>query len=175
MILSGREIEKEINHNIIIKPYNKDQLNPNSYNLKLHDELVVYDEVVLDMKKDNKTKTIKIPPEGLVLKPGKLYLGRTVEYTETYKYAPMLEGRSSIGRLGMFVHITAGFGDVGFKGYWTLEIVVTEPIRIYPGVEVCQLYYHEMKGDAKEYNSSKYQENKGIQSSKLYKELREEE
>ena len=173
MILTGKEIEREIGKNIIIEPYNKEQLNPNSYNLKLHHELLIYDEDILDMKKNNKTKKIIIPEEGLILEPGKVYLGRTLERTETYKYAPMLEGRSSIGRLGLFVHITAGFGDVGFKGYWTLEIVATEAIRIYPYVEVCQLYYHEMKGEHEEYDSSKYQDNTDIQSSKLYKELGE--
>ena len=134
MMLSGKEIEKKLGKDIVIEPFNKNQLNPNSYNLKLHNELLIYDEDILDMKKENKTKTIIIPEEGLVLEPGKLYLGRTVEYTETNNYVPMLEGRSSIGRLGLFIHVTAGFGDVGFKGYWTLEIFCVQPIRIYPSV-----------------------------------------
>ncbi|HEY5575676.1 MAG TPA: dCTP deaminase, partial [Clostridiaceae bacterium] len=114
MILSGREIKNKMGKEIVIEPFSEKQLNPNSYNLKLHNELLVYDEEVLDMKKQNKVKSIVIPEEGLVLEPGKLYLGRTVEYTETDKYVPMLEGRSSVGRLGLFIHVTAGFGDVGF-------------------------------------------------------------
>ena len=171
MILSGKEIEKRMGKEIIVEPYNKAQLNPNSYNMRLHDELLVYDEDVLDMKKHNKTKKIRIPEEGLVLEPGKLYLGRTVEYTKTKKYAPMLEGRSSIGRLGLFVHITAGFGDVGFSGYWTLEIFCVQPVRIYPNVEICQIYYHEIEGDYDEYTSGKYQNNEGIQESLLYREF----
>lgn len=172
MILSGKEIEKRMGKEIIVEPYNKSQLNPNSYNMRLHNELLVYDEDVLDMKKHNKTKKITIPEEGLVLEPGKLYLGRTVEYTKTEKYAPMLEGRSSIGRLGLFVHITAGFGDVGFSGYWTLEIFCVQPVRIYPNVEICQIYYHEIEGDYEEYSSGKYQNNDGIQESLLYKEFK---
>ena len=98
----------------------------------MHNELLVYEEKVLDMKKPNKTKRLIIPEEGLVLEPGRLYLGRTLEYTKTDKYVPMLEGRSSIGRLGLFIHVTAGFGDVGFSGYWTLEIFCIQPIRVYP-------------------------------------------
>ena len=171
MMLSGKEIEKKLGSEIIIEPFNRKQLNPNSYNLRLHNELLVYDEDILDMKKENKTKSITIPEEGLVLEPGKLYLGRTIEYTETKNYVPMLEGRSSIGRLGLFIHVTAGFGDVGFKGYWTLEIFCVQPIRIYPSVEVCQIYYHGIDGEYEEYSSGKYQSNKGIQPSLLYKDF----
>ena len=83
----------------------------------------------------------------------------------------MLEGRSSIGRLGLFVHITAGFGDVGFHGYWTLEVFCVQPIRIYAGVEICQIFYHTIEGDYDSYRSGKYQNNKGIQHSLLYKEF----
>ena len=171
MILSGKEIKNKIGKEIKIEPYNEKQLNPNSYNLRLHNELLVYDEEILDMKKPNKVKRIIIPEEGLVLEPGKLYLGRTLEYTETDKYVPMLEGRSSIGRLGLFIHVTAGFGDVGFKGYWTLEIFCVQPIRIYSGVELCQIYYHSVEGDYEKYTSGKYQNNEGVQPSLLYKDF----
>ena len=171
MILSGREIKNKMGKEIVIEPFSEKQLNPNSYNLKLHNELLVYDEEVLDMKKENKVKGIVIPEEGMVLEPGKLYLGRTVEYTETDKYVPMLEGRSSIGRLGLFIHVTAGFGDVGFKGYWTLEIFCVQPIKIYPGVEICQIYYHSVEGEYDQYCSGKYQKNKGVQPSLLYKDF----
>jgi dCTP deaminase len=171
MILSGKEIRNKLGKEIVIEPFSEKQLNPNSYNLKLHNELLVYDEAVLDMKQENKVKNIVIPEEGLVLEPGKLYLGRTVEYTETDKYVPMLEGRSSTGRLGLFIHVTAGFGDVGFCGYWTLEIHCIQPIRIYAGVEICQIYYHSIEGDYDRYSSGKYQKNKGIQPSLMYKDF----
>ena len=72
------------------------------------------------MRRENTSFSITIPEDGLLLEPQKLYLGRTIEYTATEGYVPMLEGRSSIGRLGLFVHVTAGFGDIGFKGFWTL-------------------------------------------------------
>ncbi|MHC1720433.1 MAG: dCTP deaminase [Clostridiaceae bacterium] len=171
MILSGREIKNKIGKEIIIDPFSEKQLNPNSYNLRLHNEMLVYDEDILDMKKRNKVTEIVIPEEGLVLEPGKLYLGRTLEYTATDNYVPMLEGRSSVGRLGLFIHVTAGFGDVGFKGYWTLEIFCVQPIRIYSGVEICQIYYHSIEGDYDKYHSGKYQDNREVQPSMLYKDF----
>jgi len=172
MILSGLEILKNLNNGIEIEPFNKEQLNPNSYNLRLHNELLIYTSNELDMKKENKAERIIIPKEGLLLEPGKLYLGRTVEYTKTDKYIPMLEGRSSIGRLGLFIHVTAGFGDVGFRGYWTLEIFCVQPIKIYPNVEICQIYYHNIDGAYETYKKGKYQNNEDIQASMLYKDFK---
>ena len=170
MILSGREIEARAGGDIVIRPFDRARLNPNSYNLALHDELLVYSERELDMKKNNPWTTLRIPAQGLVLEPERLYLGRTVEYTETRNLVPMLEGRSSVGRLGLFVHVTAGFGDVGFRGYWTLEIFCVQPIRIYAGVEICQIYYHSLLGESDPYVSGKYQDNQGIQPSLLYRD-----
>lgn len=169
MILTGNEIKAQLGKNIIIEPFDETLLNPNSYNLRLHDELLVYEEIILDMKRPNRFRRHVIPPEGLVLQPRQLYLGRTLERTETHNLVPMLEGRSSIGRLGLFVHVTAGFGDVGFCGYWTLEMFAIHPIRIYPGVPICQIFYHTLQGDITEYRS-KYQNNQDIQPSFLYKE-----
>jgi dCTP deaminase len=171
MILSGKEIRNKLGKEIFIEPYNEGQLNPNSYNLRLDKDLLVYEEASLDMKKENKAKPLIIPEEGLLLETGKLYLGRTLEFTETKNYVPMLEGRSSIGRLGLFVHITAGFGDVGFAGFWTLEMFCVQPIRIYAGIEICQIYYHSIEGAFDEYKSGKYQNNKGIQPSLLFKDF----
>ena len=171
MILSGKEIKRRLGKEIHINPFEESQVNPNSYNLRLHNELLVYNDAILDMKKENKTQTLTIPSEGLILEPNQLYLGRTIEYTETNNFVPMLEGRSSIGRLGMFIHVTAGFGDVGFCGYWTLEMFCITPIRIYAGVEICQIYYHTLEGEYERYSSGKYHKNTGIQSSLLYKDF----
>ena len=171
MILSGREIKNRLGKDIQIEPFDPRLLNPNSYNLRLHNELLVYEKEELDMKKPNPVRQIEIPEDGLLLETNKLYLGRTVEFTKTNNLVPMLEGRSSIGRLGLFIHVTAGFGDVGFAGFWTLEIFCVQPIRIYPGVEICQIYYHAIEGDFDEYQSGKYQNNTGIQPSLLYKDF----
>jgi dCTP deaminase len=171
MILSGQEIKKRMGDSIVIDPFNEDHLNPNSYNLTLHDEVMVYEEVVLDMRQVNRVRRLKIPESGLVLTPNQLFLARTVERTETHGLVPMIEGRSSIGRLGLFVHVTAGFGDVGFKGYWTLEMFAVQPVKIYPGVQICQIFYHELAGDITNYDNGKYQNNRDIQPSLLYREL----
>ena len=171
MILSGKEIQNRLGKDIQIEPFDPRLLNPNSYNLRLHNELLVYEKEELDMKKPNPVKQIEIPEEGLLLETNKLYLGRTMEYTRTSNLVPMLEGRSSIGRLGLFIHVTAGFGDVGFAGFWTLEIFCVQPIRIYPGVEICQIYYHAIEGEYEEYQSGKYQNNTGIQPSLLYQDF----
>jgi dCTP deaminase len=171
MVLSGHEIRSQLGGNIIIDPFDEAKLNPNSYNLSLHNELMIYEEVVLDMRRSNRVRRLAIPAEGLVLQPNQLYLGRTVERTETRNLVPMIEGRSSIGRLGLFVHVTAGFGDVGFCGYWTLEMFAVQPVRIYAGVAICQIFYHDIRGSFTEYASDKYQHNTDIQPSLLFREL----
>jgi dCTP deaminase len=171
MILSGKEILKRLGKDILIDPFDHGRLNPNSYNLRLSDQLLVYDTEILDMAKPNPFSRITIPEEGMVLEPGRLYLGRTLEYTATHNLVPMLEGRSSVGRLGLFIHVTAGFGDVGFQGYWTLEILCVQPVRIYAGVDICQIYYHTIEGEFEEYKSGKYQNNTGIQPSLLWKDF----
>lgn len=174
MLLSGKEIERNLGSKIVIEPFQSSQLNPNSYNLRLADELMVYEGDVLDMKAENPVQRLTIPKEGLRLEPHKLYLGRTMEYTKTDGFVPMLEGRSSVGRLGLFIHVTAGFGDIGFAGYWTLEMFCVHPIVVYPNVEICQIYYHTIQGDYDKYESGKYQNNHGIQPSMLYKDFKKE-
>lgn len=171
MILSGKEIKNHIGKEIIIEPFHEQKINPNSYNLSLHNELLVYENNTLDMKVPNKTQKLIIPKDGLILEPNRLYLGRTNEFTKTEHFVPMLEGRSSTGRLGLFIHVTAGFGDIGFAGYWTLEIFCVQPIKIYPDVDICQIYFHTIKGDYDLYSSGKYQNNTGIQPSLMYKDF----
>ena len=191
MILTGSQILAELGNRIEIQPFNINQLNSNSYNLKLHDELLVYKEKTLDMKIPNPFDRIHIPETGLLIMPGRLYLGRTAERTETRGLVPMIEGRSSIGRLGISVHETAGFGDIGFCGYWTFEISCIQPVIIYPNVEICQIYYHEVKDDHHRvvgtydgttydtskildiYSEGKYQNNTDIQPSMIWKEFQD--
>ncbi len=174
MILSDIDIIKEVVHgNIKIEPDLSKSHNTNSCNVTLSDELLVYDHYLLDMKKDNPCHTVKIPKDGMILEPGNLYLGRTEEYTETHGFVPMLEGRSSIGRLGIMVRATAGFGDAGFCGYWTLEISCIQPVRIYAGIEIAQLYFHTLRTQPISSYDGKYQNNKDVQASKLWKEFRQ--
>jgi len=172
MILSGLEIAKQVElGNIHIDDFSPKRCGPNSYNLRLHNELLVYTEGVLDMKKPNETRRIIIPEEGMILVPGTLYLARTVERTATDVFVPMLEGRSSVGRLGIFIHVTAGFGDIGFNGTWTLEIQVIHPVRVYPWTEIGQIYFHTIEGEFKKYSSKKYQGQIDIRPSLFYKDF----
>ena len=170
MILSGLEILRHLGKDIIIEPFDRSKLNPNSYNLSLHNELMVYDCPILDMKVPNPARKITIPPEGLLLEPNRLYLGRTKEYTKTTNFVPMLEGRSSIGRLGLVIHVTAGFGDVGFAGYWTLEMFCIHPIVIYPDVEIVR-FTTTPSPPVRALPSGKYQNNTDIQPSLLYRDF----
>ncbi len=112
---------------------------------------------ILDMRKDNPTIDLAIPEEGLVLMPGILYLGCTIERTQSNHFIPKVEGRSSVGRLGIKVHLTAGFGDIGFDGRWTLEIEVTHPIRVYAGERICQVYFSTPHGPIADLYHGRYQ------------------
>lgn len=177
MMLSGLTIKSLLNTKIGIEPFNESQLNPNSYNVRLHNELLEYDDPIIDMKKDNPYHKIIIPEDGYILKPNRLYLGRTVELISTSSntdedaYMMMISGRSSIGRLGINIHATAGFGDVGFCGYVTLEISVITPVRIYPNCEIGQVYFEEVTLPCKPY-SGKYQNNADIQTSQLFRDFK---
>lgn len=171
MMLTGKEIKNRQGGDIIITPFNEKRLNPNSYNLRLGKKLKVYSGNILDIKKNNKYTVLAIPDDGMIIWPGKLYLGQSMEYTETRNLIPKIDGRSSIARLGISIHSTAGFGDIGFCGFWTLEISCIEPIKIYPGIEICQVYYETALGEIENYVSDKYQNNTGVQTSKIYKEF----
>ena len=148
MILSDTKILEEMERGtILIRPFDKKFLGSNSYDVHLGKTLAMYDDEILDAKEHNKIHYFEIPKEGIILVPSKLYLGVTEEYTETHKHVPFLEGKSSIGRLGIDIHATAGKGDVGFCNTWTLEISVRQPVRIYAGMPIGQILYFVIDGD----------------------------
>jgi dCTP deaminase len=148
MILSDQQILKEIKtKNIILEPFDPECLGSNSYDVHLGSTLAVYENHELDAKAHNKIKYIEIPKEGYVLVPNTLYLGVTLEYTETHKHVPFLEGKSSTGRLGINIHATAGKGDVGFCNTWTLELSSVQPVRIYAGMPIGQIIFFEVSGE----------------------------
>lgn len=156
MILSDTKILECIkNGEIVIKPFDKNDLGTNSYDVHLGLYLGQYTDKVLDARKHNKIKIQKIPKEGYILRPNTLYLGATLEYTETHTTVPFLEGKSSVGRLGIDIHATAGKGDVGFCNHWTLEISCTHPVRIYAGMPIGQLIYFQVEGDISNYYNKK--------------------
>ena len=161
MILSDKRILEEIEKQTIkIQPYRRECLGSNSYDVHLGKYLATYKDLRLDARKHNQIDHFEIPEEGYELLPGILYLGVTEEYTETHTHVPFLEGKSSTGRLGIDIHATAGKGDVGFCGNWTLEISCKIPVRIYRGMPIGQLIYFPVDGQVQEkYNqktSAKY-------------------
>ena len=157
MILSDKRILEEIEKGtILIRPYMRDCLGSNSYDVHLGKYLATYESETLDAKKHNTIRHFQIPREGIVLQPNMLYLGVTEEYTETHTHVPFLEGKSSTGRLGIDIHATAGKGDVGFCGNWTLEISVKQPVRVYFGMPIGQLIYFPVDGEIEvKYNQKK--------------------
>jgi dCTP deaminase len=147
MILSDTRIREEIARGrIVVRPFRPDCLGSNSYDVHLGPYLAVYRDGALDARRENRIEEFRIPRDGFVLVPGQLYLGVTEEYTETHDFVPFLEGKSSVGRLGIDIHSTAGKGDVGFCNYWTLEMSVKLPVRIYAGMPIGQLIYFEVSG-----------------------------
>ena len=168
-MLTGSAIRRENGIGLTIDPFRLEQLGPNSYNLRLHNELLVYEPgVILDVKRPAKTIRIPIPEEGYVLQPDELYLGRTVEYTMSRDFVPCIDGRSSGGRFGIFVHLTAGFGDVGYEGAWTLELSCIRPVRIYPNMEICQIFFQRPEGDIEMRYHGKYQGARDILASRYH-------
>lgn len=128
----------------------------------------------LDARKAPKTKAVEVPEDGLILLPGRGYLAATVESVGTDDFVPILHGRSSIGRLFLSVHHTAGFGDLGFEGTWTLEVTVEHPIKIYPDTRVCQVSFDTYIGEKKLYqdrNGSKYQNQVEPGESQLHRDF----
>lgn len=166
MILTGPAIEERVaSGEITLDPYDPQLVGPNSVDLRLHHELRVYGEIPehrrgepgavpwrpsigcpLDMKRPTPTRPVIIPEDGLILTPGILCLGRTIERIGSELFVPIVEGRSSCGRLGLQVHMTAGFCDTGFEGTITLEMTVVHPLRIYPNVPICQVFFLRPEG-----------------------------
>ncbi|QIX63018.1 dCTP deaminase [Hymenobacter lutimineralis] len=156
MILTDQQILAEIEQgNIVIEPYDRACLGTNSYDVHLGRYLATYRDAVLDARKHNEIDVFEIPAEGFVLQPGTLYLGVTEEYTESHAHVPFLEGKSSVGRLGIDIHATAGKGDIGFCNTWTLEISVSMPVRVYHLMPVGQLIYFTVQGNVENFYNRK--------------------
>ncbi|MCS7153536.1 MAG: dCTP deaminase [Bacteroidia bacterium] len=148
MILSDTQILEAIKRGeILIEPFRREALGSNSYDVHLGPYLRVYAQPSLDARRPAPSVLLKIPPRGLYLVPGVLYLGVTEEYTETHAYVPFLEGKSSIGRLGIQIHSTASKGDIGFCNHWTLEISVVQPVKVYAGMPIGQLIFFTLEGE----------------------------
>lgn len=173
MILNGDEIQKAYDQGlIVINPFDPKRIGPNSYDVVLDDTLLFYEDDVLDPRRENPTRKIKIPESGYVLSPGDFALGSTFEQVrnDANHLVPMIEGRSSIARLGLAVHVTAGFGDLGFCGKWTLEFSAAKSVRIYPRMPIAQLYWIQTNPTTRQYKG-KYQGQNAVTASRIEREF----
>jgi dCTP deaminase len=171
MILTSKKIQEELqNGKITIEPFKYENLNPNSYNLCLSNSIAVYENDVLDVKKDEPIIEKIIPPEGLLLQPNQLYLGNSIEIVGSNYYVPFLFGRSSTGRLGLFVQITAPLGDIGFLGKWTFMLKATVPLIVYPEMKIAQILFIAPVGDIELYNG-KYQNSNKLAKSSIFNDF----
>jgi dCTP deaminase len=174
MILTGSEILKNIeNKKIIIDSFNLSQLNPNSYNFTIGNKLIVYNNYILDSKKDNEIREIIIPDSGITLAHGVVYLGHTQEIIGSDYYVPIIRGRSSIGRLGLFINITADLIDIGSINQLTLQLNAVQPVTIYPDMQIGQVTFWEPCGQIKKYDG-KYKGARGPIASKMYMDFSNE-
>lgn len=171
MILTGPKIELEVKAgNITIVPFDHTQVTPNSYDFRIGSKLLVYKNKILDTHNDNETVEIDIPKEGYVLQPDKVYLGHTIEKIGSNKFVPILRGRSSTGRAGLFIHITADLIDIGYVGQYTLMLHAVQPVRIYPNMRIGQVTFWKVMGEIILYDG-KYQDGNGPQASQVFKDF----
>lgn len=142
MILTGNELRRQIEmNNIVISPFALSQVNPNSYNYRLGSSLKVYDE------QQEKFRSVLIPKRGYVLEPHKMYLGHTKEVLGSNRYAMRLIGRSSLGRYGLFLQVSADLGHTTSCHQWTLELVATQSIRLYANMIIGQISFWHNFGE----------------------------
>lgn len=168
MILTGPEINTAARDGRLrIRPFETGQVNPNSYNVRLGSTLLTYTADVIDAHRPNPTRSFEIGDDGYVLQPGELYLGHTLEEVGSDVFVPLLFGRSSVGRLGLFVEITAPIGDIGFHGQWTLMLSPIRPLRVYAGMKIGQIMFFVSTGDIDLY-AGKYQAATGPQESRYW-------
>jgi dCTP deaminase len=175
MILTGTEVERMVGQGrITIHPFDPACLQPNSYDLHLGDTLVCYEagqvyNRVLDPRVDSPTYTLPLTGDGMILEPNRVYLGSTVERVGSREFVPRIDGKSSLGRLGVLVHLTAGFVDLGFEASLTLEIAVVQPVRLYAGMPICQVSFSATLGDRTIQYRGRYRDQEGPTSSRMWR------
>jgi dCTP deaminase len=147
MILTGPQIESAVERgDIVIRPFRRHQLTPNSFDFRLGGRCCVYTKRVLDSAKENESRTFSIPAKGLILRPDRIYLVNTEEIMGSRRYVPIIRGRSSAGRLGIFINITADLIDIGSVNQWTLQLHAVQPVRIHRGMLIGQVTFWKTFG-----------------------------
>ena len=152
MILTGPEIlAARMRGEIVIEPFDETRLGPNSYDFALGNRMRWYTDDVLDARRQNATSTSAIPNEGVVIRPDRLILCNTEEVMGSTHYVPIIRGRSSTGRLGLFIDITADLIDLGSINQWTLQLHAVLPVRIHAGMLIGQVTFWRTQGERSQY------------------------
>ncbi len=142
MILTGSEIQKEVEKGrIVINPFNVSDIETNSYDFHIDNTLYTYKKDILDPTEENPLEEIKIPASGLILSPKKIYIAKTKEIIGSDYFVPIIKGRSSTGRLGIFVNITSDLIDLGSIQKPTLTLHCVLPVKIYPNTKIGQVTF----------------------------------
>ncbi len=181
-ILSGTAIRAAVARgDIQCEPFDPAMLNPASIDLTLGVEVAGYhipqtyevpkDLQYIDARKEPKTGHHTMGPEGLILRLGLGYLMHTAERIGSTRYVPVLDGKSSLGRLFVQIHMTAGYGDPGFFGQWTLEVVVVQPVRLYPGMRIAQMRFHSIEGEVELYSGNYKDDASGPVASRAWRQF----
>jgi dCTP deaminase len=171
MILTGNKIQEEVeSKRIIIQPFHEERVTTNSYDLTLGDTLVAYTDEVLDPRKKPATRKIIIPDEGYVMQRGEFLLGCSNEHVGSEHYVPIIHAKSSIARLGLFIHITSGLFDIGCICDATFHLYATAPVRLLKNMPIAQITFWKTQGDITLY-SGKYQGDRGVAPSRIFKDF----
>ena len=172
MILTGTEILKNVeNGSIHITPFDKTMINPNSYDYRIDYNLLEVSDLPVDPKKKTSYHEIDFTDDGYVLSPNKTYLANTFEEIGSDFFVPSLMGKNSLGRLGLFLQITADLGNLGAKHKWTLELKAVQPLKIYPMMRIGQISFWKPYGASIMQYSGKYDNFSTPESSEIYKEF----
>lgn len=171
MILTGHQIKQEYEENkITIDPFSEDRLSPNSYDFTLGSTMKKYKNYILDCREENELVDVEFSENGIILDPDRIYLGHTAEIMGSDHYVPIIRGRSSTARLGLFIHVTADIIDIGSHNQWTLQLHAVQPVRLYPGMRIGQVTFWRPEGEITLY-SGKYQGSMGPWGSQVYRDF----
>jgi dCTP deaminase len=171
MILTGTAIAAaRARGEITIEPFSENHVGPNSYDFTLGERCKIYKNIELDAAKENLTDDLFVDRTGIQLAPGRIYLFNTAEIIGSSHFVPIIRGRSSVGRLGLFVHITADLINIGSLNQLTLQLTAMQPVRVYPGMLIGQVTFWQVEGEIEHYRG-KYQGVQSPASSQSYTEF----
>lgn len=172
MILTGPAITAAVRDGrITIDPFDEALVGPNSVDFRLGDRCKVYRDRALDAAIDNPTEDLPVPPEGIVLDPARVYLFNTLERIGSATYVPIIRGRSSVGRLGVFTNITADLIDLGSINQLTLQMHAVIPARVYPGMRIGQVTFWAVEGPVTHLYHGKYADAESPVPSRSWREF----